>query len=80
MSDLCKNAGSTIIPCNALSQITTDRIAGFKFETFRNFHTNKCRVATVVEKSRNNKLEISFCPACGANIETHYPDKAREGN
>lgn len=72
MTEQCKVVGSGIEPCDVLKHITTNRIAGFKFDTMRNFNTNQLRIAVTIEKSSKNRLQISYCPACGANIETSY--------
>lgn len=68
--DQCINQGNNILMCDALYSYAAHRKAGFDNVVMRNWTTNQCRVAIVVGTNKVDKVELNFCPFCGANIVT----------
>lgn len=72
MNGKCVNNGSTVTFCNGMQNCLKKGIGDFEVKLM-------CRMSDMAEKEilcagkdRKNKVQLSYCPACGVDIKTDY--------
>ena len=66
--------GVDITTCDFLSECVQNNYGGFeilvKSATLREPDEELVRIAIAVKKTKNNGVELNYCPFCGENIDT----------
>lgn len=70
MTDKCVNTGNWFTPCKSLKKATDAGMGDICLQVRSSVSTGKTRLTLVAGRFKKNKIALSFCPACGVNIET----------
>lgn len=72
MNNKCVNNGSTVDFCNGLSNCLNKGLGDFEVNLMCRMSDKAEKEILTVGKSRKNKVQLSYCPACGVDIKTDY--------
>ncbi|WP_180155167.1 hypothetical protein [Acinetobacter sp. YH12045] len=74
----CENTGNWINMCEALSEVTSNSYGDITAQIKSRRDMDSRRISIVAGKSRGNRVELNYCPFCGADIATEHKEPAND--
>ena len=68
----CVNKGSTVEFCKGMERCFKDGLGDFEVKLMAKISTGETKEILTCGKARKNKVQLSYCPACGTDIRTVY--------
>lgn len=75
MNNSCVNNGSTVDFCGGMSNCLNKGLGGFEVKLMCRMADRSEKEIVCVGKARKNKVQLSYCPACGVDIRTNYKEQ-----
>ena len=72
MISRCKNKGSTIEFCDGMENCLNKGLGDFEVKLMARMSDFAEKEILTAGKARKNKVQLAYCPACGADIKTTY--------
>ncbi len=77
MNKKCVNTGNWVEMCDSLNRCISDGMGDFDTQIRVRFSDSAERLAITAGRFKKNKVQISYCPACGENIETVFKEQSQ---
>ena len=72
MTEKCVNTGNWIEMCESLADVTSNGFGGISAQVMSSRKLESRRLSIVAGRAKGNKVELNYCPFCGANIVTEH--------
>lgn len=74
---ICKKSdtGAWIEMCPSLSEVTRDQVGDIHTQVRVRFSDHKRKLIVVAGRFKKNKVQLNYCPFCGADVFTEFGDE-----